>query len=68
MEGCRTFQDLMRILMMVDGVDDEQVVKVVTITWALWHNRNVVRHGGENKNGKSLVLYVKRNLFFISIL
>nr|POE93689.1 hypothetical protein CFP56_56274 [Quercus suber] len=36
---------------MVDDVDDEQAVKVVTIAWALWNNWNVV---GE-KNGKALV-------------
>ena len=40
---------------MVDAVNNEQAVKVVTIAWALWHNRNVVRHGREKKNGKSLV-------------
>ena len=40
---------------MVDEVGANQVAKVVTIAWALWRNRNEVRHGGEKKNGKSLV-------------
>ena len=55
LEGCRTFQDLLWTLLMVDEVGVDQVAKVVTIAWALWHNRNEVRHGGEKKNGKSLV-------------
>lgn len=41
--------------MMVEAIDDEQAAKVVIIAWALWHKRNVVRHGKEKKNGKSLV-------------
>lgn len=40
---------------MVEAIDDEQAAKVVIIAWALWHKRNVVRHGKEKKNGKSLV-------------
>ena len=40
---------------MADEVGVDQVAKVVTIAWALRHNRNEVRHGGEKKNGKSLV-------------
>ena len=55
LEGGRTFQDLLWTLLMVDEVGDDQVAKVVTIGWALWHNRNEVRHDGEKKNGKSLV-------------
>ena len=43
---------------MVNEVGDDQATKIVTIAWALWHNRNEVRHRGgvgEKKNKKSLV-------------
>ncbi|XP_075675215.1 uncharacterized protein LOC142644511 [Castanea sativa] len=55
LEVCRTFNDLLWTSLMVNKVGGDQAVKVVTIAWALWHNRNEVRHEGKNKNGKSLV-------------
>lgn len=36
--------DLLWVLLMVDERDDDKSAFVVTIAWALWNDRNVVRH------------------------
>ena len=50
---CRTFQELLWNLLMVDGVGDDQAARI--IAWALWHNRNEIRHDGKRKTGQALV-------------
>ena len=42
-------------MLMVDGVEVAKAVRVVTIAWALWHNSNELRNGGEKKSGQALV-------------
>ena len=42
-------------LLMIDGGSDEAATRVITIAWALWHNRNEVRNGGARKSGQGLV-------------
>ena len=50
-----SFQDLMWQLMMIEGIRDDQATRVVTIAWALWHNRNELRNGDVRKSGQVLV-------------
>ncbi|KAK9999197.1 hypothetical protein SO802_018800 [Lithocarpus litseifolius] len=38
--GCQTFYDLMWLPFMIEGADENQAARAVTIAWALWHNRN----------------------------
>ena len=45
----------MWLLLMFENPDEDSAKTVVMITWAIWHNRNEVRHGGRKKNGKELV-------------
>nr|POF11347.1 hypothetical protein CFP56_48177 [Quercus suber] len=47
--------DLMWQVLMVDGVEVAKAVRVATIAWALWHNSNELRNGGEKKSGKAPV-------------
>ena len=47
--------DLMWHVLKVDGVELAKAVRVVTIAWALWHNSNELRNGGEKKSGQALV-------------
>ena len=42
-------------LMMIEGIKDDQAARVVTIAWALWHNRNELRNGDVRKSGQVLV-------------
>lgn len=51
----RSFQDLMWLLLMSDNPDEDSAKVVVMIAWAIWHNRNKVRHGGRKKSGKELI-------------
>lgn len=50
-----SFQDLMWQLMMIEGIRDDLATRVVTIAWALWHNRNELRNGDVRKSGQVLV-------------
>jgi len=48
--------DLLWALLMVDQRDDDKLAFVVTnIAWALWNDRNVVRHKGTRKG--SVVIF-----------
>lgn len=40
---------------MIERGSDEAAARVLTIAWALWHNRNEVRNGGVRKSGQGLV-------------
>nr|XP_023889547.1 uncharacterized protein LOC112001606 [Quercus suber] len=54
----QSFQDLMWNLLLNEDVGDDQVAQAVTIAWALWHNRNELRYGGEGKSGQHLTRWV----------
>ena len=41
----------------VERCDADEVAKVVCITWAMLHNRNVIRHGGKRRSGAKLVCW-----------
>nr|POE64645.1 hypothetical protein CFP56_56244 [Quercus suber] len=45
-------------LLLNEDVGDDQVAQAVTIAWALWHNRNELRYGGEGKSGQHLTRWV----------
>ena len=42
-------------MLMVDWIEVDKVTRVVTIAWALWHNRNEIRHGGVRNIRNALV-------------
>ena len=52
---CQNFQDLMWLMMMEDQLEVDKIARVVTIAWALWHNRNKVRLGGARKSRMAIV-------------
>ena len=41
--------------MMSDSHEDKDAELVVTLAWALWYNRNEVRHGGRKKSAEALI-------------
>lgn len=49
-----SFQDVMWKLLMGTNVGDDHVAQAATTAWALWHNRNEVRHGGVRKSGQQV--------------
>ena len=51
-EAFLSFLDVMWKLLMHEDVGEEHVAQVVTMAWALWHNRNEVRCGGARKSGR----------------
>lgn len=57
-----SFLDLMWQLLMVEDIGDESAAKVLTIAWALWHNRNEMRNGGARKSGQMVVHWARENL------
>nr|POE76014.1 hypothetical protein CFP56_04985 [Quercus suber] len=58
----RSFQDLIWLLLMSENPDVDSAKEVLMIVWAVWHNRNEVRHGGRKKNGSELVHAAKQYL------
>ena len=50
-----SFYDLIWKMLMVDQVDVDMVARVVTLAWAMWHNRNEVQLGAPRKPGNELV-------------
>lgn len=38
---------------MEERAEDDVVTKLVCTAWAIWHNRNVTRHSGKRRNGRS---------------
>ncbi|XP_075649857.1 uncharacterized protein LOC142620362 [Castanea sativa] len=46
-----SFYDLIWKMLMMDQVDVDRVARVVTLAWAIWHNRNEVRQGAQRKTG-----------------
>ena len=50
-----SFYDLIWKMLMVDQVDVDMVARVVTLAWAMWHNRNEVQLGAQRKPGNALV-------------
>ena len=50
-----SFHDMLWTMLVDERQDVEMVAKVVCIAWAMWPNRNEVRHGGQRRNGKEMV-------------
>lgn len=48
----RSFMNLLWFVLMEERWQDEDSALAITMVWALWTNRNDVRHGGLKKNGK----------------
>ena len=49
-------------MVITDQVEEEKLARLVTIAWALWFNRNEIRHGGVKKDGKDVVRWVNQYL------
>lgn len=47
---------------MIESFDEEKIALVVIVAWALWSNRNDVKHGGVRKNPEALVQWVTHYL------
>ena len=47
---------------MIESFDEEKIALVVTVTWALWCNRNKIRHGGVRKSPEAVVQWVTQYL------
>ena len=41
-----------------DGIGDWEVF--ATAAWGIWNNRNVIRHGGQGKQGRTIALDARR--------
>ena len=48
--------------MMSDSHEDKDAELVVTLAWALWYNRNEVRHGERKKSAEALVQWSRQYL------
>ena len=59
-ERVQSFQDLLWYMLTVEQSDVNEVAKVVCIAWAMWHNRNVIRHGGKRRSGAALVRWASQ--------
>ena len=54
--------DLMWKMVITDRVKEEKLARLVTIAWALWFNRNEIRHGGVREDGKDVVMWANQHL------
>ena len=59
---CFSFMDLMWKMVITDWVEEEKLARLVTIAWALWFNRNEIRHGGVRKDGKDVLRWANQYL------
>uniref|UniRef100_A0A7N2MTJ9 RNase H type-1 domain-containing protein n=1 Tax=Quercus lobata TaxID=97700 RepID=A0A7N2MTJ9_QUELO len=59
-ERMQSFQDLMWYMLTVERSDVNEVAKLVCIAWAMWHNRNEIRHGGKRRSGAELVRWASQ--------
>ena len=59
-ERVQSFQDLLWYMLTVEQSDVNEVAKVVCIAWAMWHNRNVIRHGGKRRSRVALVRWASQ--------
>lgn len=50
----QTFMDLMWDILMGEGAGEDKAARVMTVAWALWHNRNEIRYGGKSKSGQAM--------------
>ncbi|XP_065619737.1 uncharacterized protein LOC136063366 [Quercus suber] len=57
-----SFFDLLWLLLMSDSYDEGDAKLAVTLAWAIWFNRNEVRHGGNRKSGLALVQWTRQYL------
>lgn len=58
----RCIMDFLWFILMEAKWSCEDNAVAITIVWALWSNKNEVRHGGLRKNGKLLILWCTRYL------
>lgn len=53
---------LMWKMVISDRVEEDKVARMVIIAWALWFNRNEIRHGGARKAGQEVVRWAMHYL------
>ena len=56
------FHDLLWQILLTDSHEEKDVELVVTVAWALWFNRNEVRHGGRKKSAVDLFQWSRQYL------
>ncbi|XP_065637686.1 uncharacterized protein LOC136070942 [Quercus suber] len=57
-----SFKEIMWCLMMDENCAAESIELIVTCAWALWSNRNEIRHGGKRKDGRQLIHWASKYL------
>nr|POE58912.1 putative ribonuclease h protein [Quercus suber] len=57
-----SFHDLLWQILMTDSFEEEGTELVVIVAWALWSNRNKVRHGGRKKSAVALFQWSRQYL------
>lgn len=55
MDQLGSFKEILWCLMIDEKSSSENIELLVTCAWALWNNKNVVRHGGKRKDGRMLL-------------
>nr|POE55109.1 hypothetical protein CFP56_35109 [Quercus suber] len=58
----KSFHDLLWQVLMTDSSVEEDAELVVIVAWALWSNRNEVRHGGRKKSAVALFQWSRQYL------
>ncbi|XP_075645090.1 uncharacterized protein LOC142616088 [Castanea sativa] len=54
MDQLHSFKEMLWCLMMGEKISPENIELILTCAWAMWGNRNDVRHGGKRKDGRTL--------------
>ncbi|KAL0017429.1 hypothetical protein SO802_004498 [Lithocarpus litseifolius] len=57
-----SFKEMMWCLMMDEKCSSENIELIFTCAWALWGNRNDIRHGGTRKDGRQLLHWASQYL------
>ena len=57
-----SFHDLLWQILLTESHEEKDVELVVTVAWALWFNRNEVRHGGRKKSPVDLFQWSRQYL------
>ena len=57
-----SFKEMLWCLMMDEKSSLENIELLLTCVWAMWSNKNEVRHGGTRKDGRTLFLWAMQYL------
>nr|POF17248.1 hypothetical protein CFP56_18364 [Quercus suber] len=57
-----SFKEMLWCLIMDEKCSTENIELIVTCAWAMWNNRNTIRHGGTHRDGKMLLQWATEYL------